>query len=555
MAGVAILWIVLSGGPPAYGQLSPGDLHRSHAFLEGVENCGKCHSPDRRNLSEQCLECHTAIKERQMKGSGLHASAEYKQCELCHSEHHGRDFKLVYFKDGIQAFDHAKTGYVLGGRHAQLDCRQCHNRGHLTNSEGLARQAVNLDSTYLGLTAACLSCHPDRHQNQLSQECAQCHWFDRWTPASRFTHEATAYPLTGRHRQADCGKCHPPLGDAGGASELQIIKYKPIRHQQCSDCHKDVHSGRLGSQCTDCHTTEGWKRVNAAEFDHNRTRYPLRGRHAAVKCQQCHNEKTDSREIRFAHCLDCHRDYHKGAFADRAQGGACEECHSVDGFRPAAFSLARHDSTDYPLLGAHRAIPCDQCHHPAKNKSDGYVFTFTSTRCRDCHRDPHEGQVNRWLAAGGCEGCHSVRMWTEVTFDHSKTDFPLAGKHRTANCVACHHEGSREAPQKVSFVRLGTKCEGCHRDIHEGQFVRTAAANGSGCDRCHVADDWTPVRFDHQRDARFVLDGAHARVPCKSCHFQTAARQDGSAYVLYRPLDTACVSCHAAGSLTGKADS
>lgn len=540
----------------AFGQLSPGELHRSHAFLEGVENCNNCHSPDRKNLSEQCLACHTAIKKRQTSGSGLHAAPDYRQCELCHSEHHGRDFKLIYFKDGSKAFDHAKTGYILGGRHAQLACRQCHSRDHVTEPDKLAEQSVNLDSTYLGLSSACLSCHADQHREQLSDDCANCHWFDRWKPATRFAHEQTAYPLTGRHAQVACKQCHHQLAAGANTAEPPITQYRGIKHEQCGDCHKDAHAGRLGNRCTECHSTDGWQSVKAANFDHDRTRYPLRGLHASVKCEQCHNGRNPSQtQLRFAYCQDCHQDFHKGAFAGRRQGGACEECHSVSGFRPADFPLVRHDSTQYPLRGAHRAVPCDQCHRTTKTGRSGYVFTFASMRCLDCHRNPHRDQVDKWVAAAGCEGCHRVGAWNEVAFDHSKTDFPLAGNHRTTSCISCHHDDSKIAAGKVSFNKPARQCESCHHDIHEKQFAQSAHADGSGCDRCHTADGWRPVRFDHQRDARFALDGAHARVPCKSCHFKTAARADGSMYVLYRPLDTTCVSCHAKGSLTGKADS
>ena len=47
--------------------------------------------------------------------------------------------------------------------------------------------------------------------------------------------------------------------------------------------------GNLSVPCQNCHTASAWKPIRAVpEFDHNQTRYPLRGMHAAVTCTQCH---------------------------------------------------------------------------------------------------------------------------------------------------------------------------------------------------------------------------------------------------------------------------
>ncbi len=86
----------------AHAQLSPGDLHRSHAFLEGVENCTKCHGGDQQLVPENCLQCHSRIKAQRESGEGLHSRAEYQVCQNCHIEHQGRDFDLVHWKDGEQ---------------------------------------------------------------------------------------------------------------------------------------------------------------------------------------------------------------------------------------------------------------------------------------------------------------------------------------------------------------------------------------------------------------------------------------------------------------------
>jgi hypothetical protein len=47
--------------------------------------------------------------------------------------------------------------------------------------------------------------------------------------------------------------------------------------------------GPLNLPCTNCHTTLGWKPIRGIpEFDHNQTKFPLRGMHQGVMCTQCH---------------------------------------------------------------------------------------------------------------------------------------------------------------------------------------------------------------------------------------------------------------------------
>jgi hypothetical protein len=53
--------------------------------------------------------------------------------------------------------------------------------------------------------------------------------------------------------------------------------------------------------------------------------------------------------------------------------------------------------------------------------------------------------------------------------------------------------------------------------------------------------------FDHARDARFRLEGAHARAPCAACHRQPSGTTTG-APLSFGGLSTACESCHIAST-------
>jgi len=104
-------------------QLSPGDLHRSHKHLEGIENCTSCHESGEKLSADKCLDCHLILKKEINAKKGLHSRSEFQVCADCHVEHQGRDFDLIYWKEGIQNFDHTQTGYRLEGKHKNLKCR------------------------------------------------------------------------------------------------------------------------------------------------------------------------------------------------------------------------------------------------------------------------------------------------------------------------------------------------------------------------------------------------------------------------------------------------
>jgi len=63
-------------------------------------------------------------------------------------------------------------------------------------------------------------------------------------------------------------------------------------------------------------------------------------------------------------------------------------------------------------------------------------------------------------------------------FDHSKTRFPLAGKHLKVACEKCHTKALRETPRE---------CDTCHKkdDVHRGRRP--------DCAKCHVPTDWGKI--------------------------------------------------------------
>ncbi|MGH0028728.1 MAG: cytochrome c3 family protein [Myxococcota bacterium] len=244
-------------------------------------------------------------------------------------------------------------------------------------------------------------------------------------------------------------------------------------------------------------------------------------------CGSCHARF--DRSSQDALCLDCHEE----VAADRAastgfhgrvstsRDAACAVCHTdhqgreadIRGLDLGAFD---HRFTDHPLRGAHQGLDCRACHE------EGMAFRDAPGACVDCHAEvePHDGRLG-----SDCADCHDERAWSHVSgFDHGETGFVLEGRHADARCGACH--------PAERWADTPSACVDCHRgqDAHRGSF-------GPDCGTCHDPGGWKAEGFDHDRDTRFPLAGAHARASCAGCHRQNP-REEAT------PRD--CLSCHAA---------
>jgi hypothetical protein len=575
------------------------------------------------------MECHKDLTGRILSGRGLHATyvtrnAKSTECIKCHSEHNGTDFVLIRWDPSPGKFDHSKTGYVLEGKHAVLGCRRCHNPALIPASD--RERLVALQTTYLGLSKTCVSCHEDKHRGQLGQDCSRCHNTMEWKISKQFDHSKTKYPLTGAHAHVDCQKCHSPI-----SGNPQNLNYLGLKFDKCSTCHTDPHKGAFPQACESCHSTVSWKRVSIdGKFDHSKTKYPLLGKHVNVACDKCHTnadfkkpivfsqcadchkpdphggqfaKRTDGGKceschtvegfkpsrfgvtehqtsaypldgkhatvectkchkpagketqykIKFAQCLDCHKDFHEGEFAGPPHNNRCEDCHTVvNGFRPSTFKLAAHKQTRFPLVGAHIAVACVDCHKSAGDSRQKPRYKFKELTCTQCHKDIHKGQfadrmakLNSQGLPAGCEVCHSTKSWKEVSrFDHSNTKYPLTGTHRSVACIACHKPPALEINlRNVDFRKVPNQCADCHAEAHGHQFADSNKI--TKCESCHNTMKWRPSTFDHEKRTEFPLKGAHQNVRCVLCHV-TVSQIEGKAVVFYKPTPKRCADCHGA---------
>ncbi len=282
--------------------------------------------------------------------------------------------------------------------------------------------------------------------------------------------------------------------------------------------------GNLNVPCQNCHTAEGWKPIRAVpEFNHNQTRYPLRGLHQNVACTQCHVKPVFSNVG--SRCQDCHADIHR-----RQLGANCEQCHSVRGWGVSIKEIQQHNNR-FPLTGAHAAVDCDSCHKNAANSQ----FQTMSTACFSCHQADFKQTTSPNHVALGfsttCELCHVTDNWLNAKFDHNSVGFPLTGGHAVPprTCADCHVNNN--------FNLTSTACISCHQKDFQGATNPNHVAGGfpTTCQQCHTTNAWQPATFDHSL-VNFPLTGAHTVPPrqCTDCHVNNN----------YNLTSTTCVSCH-----------
>jgi len=404
------------------------------------------------------------------------------------------------------AFRHAPQVFPLEGAHARATCRSCH---------------ASLD--FSQAPVACASCHQDVHKGELGTQCARCHSARTFTDRAQMAqvHQSGRFPLTGGHATVACESCHPPARNG----QLQFVN----RPTTCIGCHAgtmravkspDHVAASFSQECTACHTRRSW---DNASYDHSKTRFPLTLGHAGRSCAACHADKVYHGKPMT--CVSCHTgDFQRATNPPHSNAfpTTCTDCHTTAEWKGARFD---HDLTQFPLVGAHKAASCAECHADQ-------VFKGKPTACINCHQKDFDGTVAPRHGAAGfsttCLSCHTMSDWKGGRFDHGTTRFALAGKHAAAPCQSCH----------ADFVYRGkpTACVSCHRPAYDATVAppHAAAQFPTLCESCHKnAVAWLGAPFDHNV-TRFALTGAHRAVTCLDCH--------GDKVYVGKPM--ACASCH-----------
>ncbi|MCA9727672.1 MAG: hypothetical protein KC729_08310, partial [Candidatus Eisenbacteria bacterium] len=149
------------------------------------------------------------------------------------------------------------------------------------------------------------------------------------------------------------------------------------------------------------------------------------------------------------------------------------------------------------------------------------LLSLTARTADAANQSPH-GDL-----AIGCPSCHVTDSWRvtkPADFDHSKTEYPLEGRHQEVACTSCHRQ--------MVFSKVGQACADCHLDPHLGEL-------GSDCSVCHSPSSWSdrPENAELHVAAGFPLLGPHANADCESCHPSASAAE-------VAPAPTECSGCH-----------
>jgi hypothetical protein len=198
--------------------------HNALAFrLQGKHaevGCGECHAgattvAGLQGAKGACVDCH--------QDDDAHQGQFGTGCADCHNTTSWPDAE----------FDHSKTAFSLAGKHAGVECQDCHK-----------------DGSFVGTSAQCVSCHADPifHQGAFGTACADCHTDTGWQPAT-FNQRHT-FPIDhGEDGAASCRTCHPDN----------------VQAYTCYGCHEhspaemiEKHAEEVPgdiSNCIECHPT------------------------------------------------------------------------------------------------------------------------------------------------------------------------------------------------------------------------------------------------------------------------------------------------------------
>ncbi len=215
------------------------------------------------------------------------------------------------------------------------------------------------------------------HGPSMKMDCAQCHSPENWTSIPQvipFNHDSSAFPLTGTHQRTECRSCHPTL----------VFSEAPT---ECSSCHNDVHSMSLGNDCARCHTSTNWM-VDAIPELHEQNGFALIGAHGALSCVDCHKAEDPLRFDRIGNdCISCHlNDFNATTDPNHVTAGFptdCAMCHDESSWNNATFD---HNTTGFPLMGAHTNVNCLECHSQRVRRNADQLRRLPPHRLQRDHR-------------------------------------------------------------------------------------------------------------------------------------------------------------------------
>lgn len=193
----------------------------------------------------------------------------------------------------------AHSGKMLGRvtSHAEIggDCEACHAAPW--ESAAMADRCAVCHTDIASQLQSAASMHGAIMHGNSDFACRDCHPEHRGADAqltvmggADFDHDLGKFPLTGRHAELTCERCHS-AGQFAGLST------------SCLSCHAEpaYHAGMFDLDCAQCHTTENW----SAEYNGPHPGIVEEGEsgvnHGGASCRDCHTQT-----LLAATCTKCH---------------------------------------------------------------------------------------------------------------------------------------------------------------------------------------------------------------------------------------------------------
>jgi hypothetical protein len=454
--------------------------------LEGQHknvDCRACHATLIFSEAEDnCISCH----------ADMHQQTVGTDCARCHTSNN-------WMVDNVTDL-HQDNGFPLTGVHQALDCASCHQSASTLQFERIGNDCASCHLTDYNATT-----NPNHKQAGFSTDCLECH--DLLTSGwgtTKVSHDF--FPLTKGHEISDCAKCHVG-GDYSSTPTNCFACHQPDYQSAVEPNHVQAN---FSNDCASCHTTDlDW--MPAKYTEHDAAYFPIySGKHNGQwsKCTDCHQNPANYAEFS---CTNCHinpetDNGHTAVNGYIYESSACLSCHPT-GDGDVAFD---HNSTSFPLSGAHLSVDCNQCH------TNGYAGT--PTECASCHTTDFNQAANPNHVALGiptdCAMCHTTAPgWAPASFPIHSNYYALNGAHASIanDCATCHNGNYNSTPNT---------CAGCHiPDYNATTSPNHATAQfPTDCAACHSETAWMPSNFDH--DVIYPFTGAHIAIKddCNACH-------------------------------------
>ncbi len=459
-------------------------LNGAHAVI--ANDCATCHNGNYNSTPNTCNGCHAP--DYASTTNPNHATSQFStDCATCHSE-------TAWVPS---TFDHDAI-YPFTGAHIPIadDCNACHH-GNYANTPNTCNGCHSTDFNQ--------TTNPNHVALNLPTDCAMCHTTaPGWEPATFPIHN-NYYALNGAHAAIanDCATCHNG-------------NYNTTPNT-CNGCHAPDYASttnpnhaalQFSNDCTTCHTESAWA---PATFDHDAQYFPIySGKHNGEwsACTDCHTNPSNYAEFT---CITCHSNpetdnNHNGINGYTYNSPACLACHptgsATDGFD--------HNTTNFPLTGAHLTADCVECH------AGGYAGT--PTQCSACHTPDFNQAANPNHVAlnlpTDCVMCHTTAPgWAPATFPIHNNYYALNGAHAVVanDCTGCHNGNYNTTPNT---------CNGCHAPDYAGTTNPNHATSqfSTDCATCHTETAWAPSTFNH--NTIYPFTGAHIPIAndCNACH-------------------------------------